>query len=335
MEEIKERRASNREIPVEDWFTHISAQDKNLKAGIVPVIEWRRKIRLAAKALRFHQWVKNVLVFAPFFLAHRPLDIHTLVILSLAWVSFGFAASSAYVINDILDIDSDRKHPKKRHRPFAASELATTFGIVLSSSSVAISLMISIFFLEPAFLAIVGLYLIISLLYSLGLKQLLLVDVLVLVALYTLRIYAGGLVLDISISNWMLAFSAFFFMSLALLKRYTELNALEPRIHQYDNRRYYEKEDLNLLQIVGVGAGLLSVLVLVLYVQTDFVLSHYAHPDWLWLAAPPLFYWINRMWFLAERGILKDDPIAFSIKDKMSYVTGGVIALVFILSSYL
>ncbi len=160
-------------------------------------------------------------------------------------------------------------------------------------------------------------------------------DVMILAALYTLRIYAGGLVLDIVISNWLWAFSLFFFMSLALLKRYSELHTLGPEIHRHGNRRYYEKGDLSLLQILGVGTGLLSVLVLVFYVQTDFVLTHYTHPDWLWLAALPLFYWIIRMWFLAERGILKDDPITFSVKDKVSYLTGGVIGLVFFLSSYL
>ena len=335
MEEIKERRASNRETPVEDWLARISAHDKKLRSGTIPVIERRRKTRVAVKTFRFHQWVKNVLIFVPFFLAHRSLNIHALVTLSLAWVSFGFVASAAYIVNDILDIDSDRKHPQKRHRPFAAGELTTTSGIILSSSSVALSLMIAILFLKPAFLAIIGLYLTISFLYSLGLKKLLLVDVMILAALYTLRIYAGGIVLDIPISNWLLVFSLFFFLSLALLKRYTELHALEPEICQHDNRRYYEKGDLSLLRIVGVGTGLLSVLVLVLYVQMNFVLAHYTHPDWLWLAAPPLFYWIIRMWFLAERGILEDDPIVFSVKDKMSYVTGGVIILVFILSSYL
>ena len=335
MEEIKERRALNRETPAEVWLTRISAYDKDLTVGIVPVAKWRRKCKITAKALRFHQWVKNVLLFVPFFLAHRSLNAHALVTLSLAWVSFGFAASSTYIINDILDIDSDRNHPRKRHRPFASRELTATSGIVLSSSSVAISLLIAILFLKPAFLIIVGLYLTISLLYSIGLKKMLLVDVMILAALYTLRIYAGGLVLDIVISNWLLAFSAFFFMSLALLKRYTELNAMGSGSRRPYNRRYYEKGDLSLLQVLGVGAGLLSVLVLVLYVQTDFVLAHYMHPDWLWLAAPPLFYWITRMWFLAERGILKDDPITFSVKDKVSYLTGGVITLVFFLSSYL
>lgn len=334
MEEVKERRTSNRETRAEDWLINTSANHKDVRSWSVTVTEWSSYVIIGTRALRINQWVKNVLIFLPFFLAHRPLNVHDLVTLCLAWVSFCFAASSAYVINDILDIYSDRNHPQKRYRPFAARELSITDGILLGIGSMGLSLMISILFLKPAFVIIVGLYLTISLLYSLGLKKLLLVDVMILAALYTLRIYAGGLVLDIPISNWLLTFSLFFFMSLALLKRYSELHTLEPKIHRQDNRRYYEKEDLNLLQIVGVGVGLLSVLVLVLYLQTDFVLLHYSHPDWLWLAAPPLFYWINRMWFLVERGALKDDPIIFSVKDKTSYLTGGIIVLVFILSSY-
>lgn len=321
MEYIKERSETVRETQVEDWLTGESA--------------WTGYFGIGVRALRISQWIKNVLLFIPFFLAHKVLNIHDISTLLCAWLSFSLCASSTYIVNDICDIESDREHPQKCRRPFASNELSIRSGIVLSICSMIVGLMIAIIFIRPVFLIIIGFYVIISLLYSFGLKKLLLADLLILAILYVLRIFAGGLILNIPISNWLLSFSLFLFVSLAFLKRYAELHLPDEAEQNYDNRRFYDRDDLELLQVMGVSTGLLSILVLTLYFHSDAVASQYSHPEWLWFTAPLLFYWIGRLWFLASRRIVRDDPVIFSLKDKVSYLVGGIMVLIFILSSYL
>jgi len=293
---------------------------------------WQSLVRLA-RAMRVHQWVKNVLIFVPFVLSHARPNLGDVLVLASAWFSFGLCASAIYIVNDLLDISSDRQHPRKRSRPFASGELGIPAGLLLSAGSLGGSVCLVVGFLPLSYLGLLGLYGFTSLMYSIRLKRMLLVDVITLALLYTLRIFAGGYVLEIPISNWLLAFSLFFFFSLALLKRYSELYHVGQKIQGYNNRRNYKREDLNLLQILGVSSGLLSILVLVLYLQSDVVVQNYTHPRLLWLIAPPLLYWINRLWFLTERGYMRDDPIVFSVKDWMSYLVSLVILTIFIISS--
>jgi len=313
----------------------IADSKANYKSTSFQISQQPGYFRILTRALRISQWVKNLLIFLPFLLAHKILHWPNAKTLISACLSLCFCTSAMYIVNDIADIKADRRHPVKRYRPIANGDLRISSGIRLSLGSLVMSLVIAGFFLKPTFLIIPVLYCICSLLYSFKMKKLLLADILTLATLYTLRIYAGGFVLDIPISNWLLAFSLCFFMSLALLKRYSELHQVGSYLNSCNNNRYYKREDRNVVQIMGVGMGLLSVLVLVLYLQNKHVTVHYSHPGWLWFIVPLLLYWISRIWFLAERGIVKDDPVVFSVTDRTSYLVGAAAVSIFALSSWL
>jgi len=321
---------------LENIKERLSEQERTVGIKVEKTVQnhfvWDRSV--LSKTLRIRQWVKNILLFLPVLLAHQTIDLNKITTLIIAWLSFSLCASAAYIINDIIDIPYDRNHPVKRHRPFASGQLSISTGIIICGTCLGIGLSIAILYLHTDFLIILTLYMALSLLYSCCLKRLLVADVITLAIMYTLRIFAGGLVLNIPISNWLLTFSLFLFTSLALLKRYSELRQIGKNRTTYKNGRYYEDNDQDLLQLVGVGSGLLAVLVLLLYCQGDAVKEHYLHPEWLFLTAPVLLYWITRFWFLAARGIVDDEPIVFSIRDSTSYFVGGAIVTIFILASY-
>jgi 4-hydroxybenzoate polyprenyltransferase/phosphoserine phosphatase len=281
--------------------------------------------RAVLGALRVRQWVKNLLIFIPAITAHRlhepALAGHALI----AFVAFGLGASAVYVLNDMLDVEADRLHPVKRRRPFASGELALPIGfalfplLVLGSLGAALAL-------PAAFLGLLALYFLLTTAYSLVLKELPLVDVIVLAGLYTMRIIAGSAATGVPVTEWLLAFSMFIFLSLGALKRYAELLRVRSQAAgptKVERRGYYAG-DLELMVPMGLASGYLSVLVLALYISSDKVAALYARPSLLWFACPLILYWISRMWLLAHRGLVQDDPLAFAVRDRVTWIVGAL-----------
>ncbi|HYO51714.1 UbiA family prenyltransferase [Archangium sp.] len=277
--------------------------------------------RTLLKALRVHQWAKNVLVFVPLLAAHKVLHWPLLLQAVLGFISFSLCASSVYVLNDLLDLDSDRKHPTKRRRPFAAGDLAVRAGLwmapLLLGAGAAVALL-----LPREFLALLGTYYAVTLGYSLYLKQVVMLDVLVLAGLYTVRIFGGSLAVGVPTSSWLFTFSMFLFLSLALVKRLSEVRRLRQANESAAPGRGYVAGDYEQLAILGVSSGYLSVLVLALYITSKEVTALYLHPERLWLLCPVMLYWVGRVWLLAHRGQVNEDPLVFALKDKVSYMVG-------------
>jgi 4-hydroxybenzoate polyprenyltransferase len=301
---------------------------KSLACEVKEIETQRSGIGPALKALRSYQWVKNALLWIPILLAHELGDVQKLTSVAIAFGCFCAIASATYMLNDLLDIESDRRHERKRNRPFAAGTLPIPTGI-----AILVALMIGGFGLSLAALPLVAtgmlaIYTTLTISYSLYLKEKLFVDVLVLAGLFTHRVLSGAVAADVRLSPWLLAFSLFFFLSLALLKRYAELLATEGKGEQSNARRAYQVSDIGLVENMGLSAGYMAVLVLCLFVSSDDVSKLYPNPDVLWLVMPPFLYWISRMWFLARRKILLDDPVLFAATDRTSWLTGAVIAIV-------
>jgi len=277
------------------------------------------------QALRMQQWTKNLLVFVPLLGAHQWRNSSKLGAAFLAFLAFSICASSFYLLDDLLDLEADRHHPTKRHRPFASGRVPLLWGMIGGPCLLLASILVALS-LSPAFrLAFVGYYLL-TLLYALRFKQLEILGILTLAALYSIRLVAGGYEAQVAVSDWLLVFSNLVFLSLAFVKRFTELQ-LAPR-EKSDGLK-----DLALISAMGVASGYLAVLVLALYVTNPTVTQLYQNPAALWFACPVLLYWISRVWLLAHRGLLYDDPIVFALKDKVSWFVGlialviGVIAL--------
>ena len=246
---------------------------------------------------------------------------------ALGFVAFSLVASSGYVVNDLADREADRLHPAKRHRPFASGALTPGFGFGLAPVLLAGAFGLAWVALPAAFLWTLAAYLVVTLTYSFVLKRMPVVDVLVLAGLYTLRILAGGAATGVYVSEWLLAFSMFFFLSLALLKRFAELRRLGIEPERSLHGRGYRGEDLALLRTAGAAAGYLSVLVLVLYVASPEVAELYERPTLLWLVGALVLFWITRLWLLAGRGVVDDDPILFAAKDRASYAVAALTGL--------
>ncbi len=291
----------------------------------------RRPLRALARALRVQQWVKNALVFVPLLMSPEARELPRFGSAFLALVAFSLAASSVYVLNDLLDLAADRRHATKRSRPFAAGELPLVLGFALAPACLAAAIAIGAL-LPRAFLMVLALYMITTTAYSFRLKHVPLVDVIVLALLYTGRVIAGAAATRVWPSPWLLGFSLFFFVSLAFVKRYSELHAL--RDQRSLQVRGYFPADLELIATNGTVSGYLSVLVAALYINSDRVVPLYRHPEMLWFVCPLLMYWISRIWLLAHRGELHDDPVLFAIKDRVSYVVGALVALVLVLARF-
>ncbi|WP_081720956.1 UbiA family prenyltransferase [Pseudoxanthomonas suwonensis] len=284
-------------------------------------------LRAWIKALRLHQWLKNLLIFVPLLTAHRFLDPAAITQAAGAFLAFGLCASGTYILNDLLDLSADRVHPRKRLRPFASGAIPIKYGLLaiplMMLASVAVALAINPVFL----LALLG-YCIMTLGYSFRLKRIIMVDVVMLAALYTVRIIAGAMAIDQTLSFWLLAFSMFIFLSLALLKRYTELEGLRTSGKQKAVGRGYATADLPLLQSLGAAAGYISVLVLALYINSEESVALYSRPQMLWLLCPLLLYWISRAWIIAHRNQMHDDPVVFAATDRVSQVIGLLVVVV-------
>jgi 4-hydroxybenzoate polyprenyltransferase len=279
------------------------------------------------RALRVHQWVKNLLLFVPVMLDHRIFDAPVVAKALVAFAAFCCAASGGYVLNDLLDSEADRRHRTKRHRPFAAGTLSRSFGTVLVPVLFATALLCC-YWLSPKFLALLVTYVGLTISYSLYLKRVAILDVLLLAGLYTLRVLAGVAATHVRFSTWLLAFSMFLFLSLAFLKRYAELSELPGGAEQAIERRGYIRGDREWLGSMGGASGYLSVLVLALYINSEQVIALYRSPLLLWLVCPVLLFWISRMWLLAHRGRIDQDPIVATMRDPVSYGLGVVVALI-------
>lgn len=289
-----------------------------LVADVAHVLDRPRPaIRSYVKALRLHQWLKNVLVFVPLLTAHRVADLTGITASAVAYVAFGLVASSVYVLNDLMDLEADRHHVRKRHRPFAAGTVPLVHGIFLVPTLFLAGALLCAW-LPPLFgMTLLGYYSV-TLAYTFRLKQLVLVDVIVLAALYTLRILAGAAAINVLPSFWLLAFSVFIFLSLALVKRYSELLVMRHGGKEVAKGRGYEFGDLSVLVSLGAASGYMAVLVAALYINSSDVLKLYRRPEALWMLCPLILFWISRVWLLAHRGKMHDDPVIFAVRDRWS-----------------
>jgi 4-hydroxybenzoate polyprenyltransferase len=280
------------------------------------------------RALRPHQWVKNLLVFVPILLDHRLTEPDLLARGATAFAAFCLAASGAYVLNDMLDLEADRTHPTKRYRPFASAVLSPRVGYVLAPLLVGGSLLVGAALAAPDFLLLLLLYVGLTTAYSAYLKRIVVLDVLLLAGLYTLRVLAGITASGVPFSTWLLAFSTFLFLSLAFLKRHGELSTLAADAPPGVRRRGYLPQDLEWLRTMGAASGYLAVLVLALYLNSDDVVRLYRKPAVLFLVCPLLLFWTSRMWLLAHRGQIHEDPIVAAARDPSSYAVGALVLLV-------
>lgn len=277
----------------------------------------RRDLALWLKAIRMHQWVKNVLLFVPLLTSFGFMDLANVVAALKAFLAFSLAASATYLMNDLWDLDNDRQHQRKRARPMASGRLP----LVQAVAAGALMLVLAFGIAASTSLAFVGMlagYVVLTTLYSWVLKTYVLMDVLMLALLYTYRVLTGAVVVSITVSPWLFAFSGFTFLSLALVKRCSELVSLQQQGRQHTKGRDYRVSDLVVLWPLGVGASLCSIVVFGLFVGSPEALATYGDTRPLWLAAVGLVYWTGRMWIKTARGEMHDDPIVFALKDRGS-----------------
>ncbi|GAB5471152.1 MAG: UbiA family prenyltransferase [Rhodospirillales bacterium] len=293
------------------------------RASIAPILQ----------ALRCHQWLKNTLVFLPMLAAHQ-LDSVTLIWSLLAFLSFCCIASSGYIVNDLLDLAADRAHPRKRNRPFAAGQIPIGQGTWMAAGALFLGIATA-WVAGPASLLVMCSYFVLTILYSLLLKRQMVLDVFMLAGLYTTRIIAGGVATAIVLSPWLLAFSMFFFLSLAAVKRQAELvdNAAQGKLRA--TGRGYHVDDLAVVVMIAVSAGFVAMLVLALYINSPSVVALYAQPKALWGVCAVLLYWITRTVMVAHRGEMHDDPLVYATKDRVSQVCLVIIIALILLGALL
>lgn len=292
----------------------------------------KREIRLKTviKALRPHQYAKNVLVLVPLLTAHA-FNLEAITQALLAFLAFCLCASGAYLLNDLLDLQADRDHPTKRHRPLAAGELPIGMALalvpLLTLGAAAIAWLVS-----PPFLAVLAGYYVLTNLYSLNLKRRMVLDVVALALLYTLRVWGGAVAIDVAVSEWLFTFSLVMFTALALVKRYIELATRLDGGLQDPSNRNYKVSDLPVIAGLAAAAGMNSIMVLALYVSSADVSAIYSRPELLWGLCPLFLYWVARLVMLAHRRMVDDDPIAFALKDNRSWVV-GILAIVLVVAA--
>lgn len=291
-------------------------------------------LRTLLKALRLHQWAKNMLIFVPLLASHRLLEWPLIWSGFVAFLAFGTCASSVYLLNDLLDLPDDRQHPTKCDRPLAAGALPILHALFLIPLLLASAFALALWQLPPLFSGVLAAYYVLTLVYSLWLKRIVMLDVVTLAILYTTRVIAGAAAMSLVATFWILAFCMFIFLSLAFVKRYTELHdARRKGKKEKSAGRGYYPADFELLASLGGASGYLSVLVLALYINEASTGTLYHSPSWMWAACPLLLYWLSRVWLLAHRGQMHDDPIVFALRDRVSRWVGLGFVSVFILAS--
>jgi 4-hydroxybenzoate polyprenyltransferase len=286
------------------------------------------------KALRIHQWVKNILLFVPLLMAHKITELDLVFRAVAGFFAFSLCASSMYIVNDLLDLEADRQHPTKKSRAFAAGFIQIKTGVIIAPLLLTGAFGIAVVCGPPVFTGSLAVYFMLATAYSIYLKRFLLLDVFVLAGLYTLRVLAGAVSVGVAVSPWFLAFSMFLFLSLAFLKRYSELRGIIGRKDEYSNGRGYYMGDIDLIKSIGAASGYISVLVMALYINSREVVALYRYPALLWLIGPCLLYWVTRIWFIANRGEMDDDPVVFALRDRASYVVGLMVVAVIFAASF-
>ncbi|MBT2187925.1 UbiA family prenyltransferase [Sphingobium sp. H33] len=311
-----------------------SARVKGATVGQHFDVGERSRLRGLVKAARPHQWSKNLLLFVSITAAHQLFDFAALGRVVLAFVSFSLMASATYMINDMLDLDTDRAHPRKSRRPFASGAVGIADGIVAIALLSGIAIGIAVVLGAP-FVVSLGVYVATTLAYSFRLKRAALVDVITLAGLYTLRIVAGTIAAAIPISSWLLAFAMFCFITLAIAKRCAELTGTQVSLDNKIAGRGYYGADIEVLAGMGSASTFCASLVLCIYTTQPYVATRYASPEILWLLCPILIYLLSRILILARRGHMDDDPIVFCVKDKITLKLVGISALVLVAAAYI
>jgi 4-hydroxybenzoate polyprenyltransferase len=295
----------------------------------------RRSIGVYLRLLRVQQWSKNVLLFVPLLLAHQFMDHRRLLSALLAFVAFSLGASAVYIVNDLLDLESDRQHPHKRSRPLAAGLVPIPTALTIALLAVTASFGIAVAFLPWLFVGIMLLYQATAAAYTFAFKRIAILDVLILAGLYTARVLAGAVATDVRVSHWFLAFALFFFMSLAIVKRYSELGLVGGNggTEGFLAARGYEPGDRDFIGSIGAASAYVAVAVFALYISSPDVHLLYQRPSALWLIIPILLYWVTRTWFLAHRGKMHGDPVVFALTDRTSYLLAVLIASILLIAS--
>jgi 4-hydroxybenzoate polyprenyltransferase/phosphoserine phosphatase len=290
-------------------------------------VDRKPQLRSWLNAIRVRQWPKNFLIFLPLFLAHLQTQSHKLLAAAMAFAAFCLVASATYIFNDLLDLEADRSHPKKRNRPFAQGDLSAGAGLGAMLLMLVVAILLAVA-LPRVFGFWLTVYFATTIAYSLKLKKVALLDAITLAGLYTVRLVAGGAATKVMLSPWLGGFSLFFFLSLAMVKRYAELHNLNIANRVPANERGYFVADLELLRSLGTASGFASVVIFALYINNPEITHLYGHPQRLWLLSVVLVYWISRIWLLAHRGELDEDPVVFALSDRVSLLMGVIAALI-------
>lgn len=335
--------AGNGSIDLDVWAHAATAIPVNASAGVVRRLhgrdikieaEFKDKknslLKALIKAVRPHQWAKNCLLFVPITLSHNQIPADWLTV-CLAFVAFSMTASAIYLINDLFDVETDRKHSTKCKRPFASAILPIPTGIAAVVVLVSAAAVLAYAINKSFFILLMG-YVCLTTAYSIVLKMHALLDVFTLTILYTLRIIGGALAIEIDISNWLLAFSIFFFLSMAFAKRYSELHNLAETGDLAAGTRGYVVRDLMIVILFGVTSGYLAVMVFILYIQDIQVTLLYSKPRWLWVISFVQLYWISRVWLHSYRGRMNEDPVLFALHDVKSYIMAAMVGICFLLA---
>lgn len=307
------------------------------KIGVVDMIFESRPayFNSVIKALRVHQWAKNLLLFVPLLASHRIMEAPLLWSGLVAFIAFGACASSVYLLNDLFDLPDDRQHPTKCKRPLAAGTLPMLHALFLMPGLLLSAFGLALWLLPIQFAGVLAAYYVLTLAYSLWLKRVVMLDVVTLALLYTVRVVAGAAAMALVATFWILAFCMFIFLSLAFVKRYTEIfEARQNGKTEKSSGRGYYPADFELLASLGGASGYISVLVLALYINDAASGTLYHSPQWMWAACPLLLFWLSRVWLLAHRGQMHDDPIVFALRDNVSRWIGAAFVLVFVLASF-
>lgn len=308
-----------------------------LKAGLIGKCFFNTSsyFQTFLKAVRIHHWSKNLLIFVPLAASHRFLEAQLIFNGCIAFLAFGACASSVYLLNDLLDMPDDRKHTTKRHRPLAAGTFPILQALILIPVLLLGAFGLALWLLPLQFTWVLAAYYALTLAYSLWLKSVVMLDVVILAILYTSRVVAGSMAMTLVATFWILAFCMFIFLSLALIKRYTELNEAKMNNRSMTSSgRGYSPPDFELLASLGASSGYISVLVLALYINDAASGNLYHSPQWMWAACPLLLFWLSRVWLLAHRGQMHDDPVVFALRDRVSRWIGLAFIIIFALAAY-